>query len=76
MAYQAENRKMTNQPEVLVEGWRLFHLDQLPGVIHLAQSATSSQDLAPLAQLLLVRCQLKQGLAVDETCQTILDFRF
>ncbi|MDZ8226733.1 tetratricopeptide repeat protein [Nostoc sp. ChiVER01] len=52
---------MTNQPEVLVEGWRLFHLGQLPAAIHLAQNATSSEDLAPLAQLLLVRCLLEQG---------------
>lgn len=61
IAHQADNRKMTNQPEALVEGWRLFHLGQLPDAIHLAQTVTSSEELAPQAQLLLVRCQLEQG---------------
>lgn len=66
---------MTNQPEVLVEGWRLFYLGQLPTAIHLAQTATFSEDLAQKAQLLLVRCLLEQGRfrQAEIICNTLID---
>lgn len=52
---------MANQHDPLVEGWRLFHLGQLPATIHLAQTATFSLALALQARLLLVRCLFEQG---------------
>ncbi|NET02853.1 MAG: tetratricopeptide repeat protein [Sphaerospermopsis sp. SIO1G1] len=52
---------MTNQSQVLAEGWHLFYLDQLVNAIVKAQTVISSEDLAQQAQLLLVRCLLEQG---------------
>jgi tetratricopeptide (TPR) repeat protein len=66
---------MTNQPQALVEGWRLFYLGQLVTAIVKAQTVTSSEDLAQKAQLLLVRCLLEQGRfrQAQNICRKVLE---